>query len=328
MIVRFARRLCAAALGVATLGLAVPLAAHAAPAADWPTRPVKLVVPFPPGGGSDTVARVVATRLSERIGQPVVVENKAGGGGTVGVASALNSPADGYTLIWCSPAAQYLAPSDVPYKPFEDIAPVSLAVEATYLLVTSPQSPYKTLPDVIAAAKKDPVAINYATAGANGHGRLMGEYMKLLGGFDMQAIPFTGEGPAVIGLIGGDVQIGFISSAASLPQVQGGKLHAVANTSAKTFPGIPTDIAPVSKTLPDYDVTAINYVAVRAGTPQPIIDKASEALQAVLAEPQVKEQIAKLGVIARGSSPEELGARVKSEYEQWRDVRKQAGLPD
>ncbi|MBU4610408.1 tripartite tricarboxylate transporter substrate binding protein [Achromobacter sp. GG226] len=327
MTVRIARRLCVLALSAATLGAVVPLAAHAA-AGNWPDRPVKLVVPFPPGGGSDTVARIVAKSLSERIGQAVVVDNRAGGGGTVGVGSALKSPADGYTLIWCSPAAQYLAPSDVPYKPFEDLTPVSLAVEATYLLVTSPDSPYKTLPDVIAAAKKNPTAINYATAGANGHGRLMGEYMKMLGGFDMQAIPFTGEGPAMIGVIGQEVQIGFISSAASWPQVQSGKMHAIANTSAKAFPGIPESIAPVSRTLPGYDVTAINYVAVRTGTPPEIVQKASEALQAVLADPEVKAQIAKLGVIAQGSTPDALGARVKSEYEQWRDVRKQAGLPD
>lgn len=294
----------------------------------WPTRPLKLVVGFAPGGGADTTARIIAKALSEKLGQSIVIENRPGGGGTVGVASALREPADGYTLIWCSPAAQYLAPSDVPYKPFEDLTPVSLAVSATYLFVANVDLPYKTLPEMIAAAQADPNSVNYATAGAFGHGRMMGEYMKQLANFEMEPIPFQGEAPAVAAIMGGDVQVGFISSPASWPQVQAGRLHALANTTAIEFPGIPKTIPPVSDTIPGYDVTAINYVSMRSGTPQHIVEKASKAMQEVLAQPEVVEQIANFGVVAGGSTPEELGKRVRAEYEQWRDVMIQAGISE
>lgn len=317
------RVLAGAVIGALSLATTI---AHADP--NWPTRPIKLVVGFTPGGGADTMARIIAKPLSEKLGQSIVIENKPGGGGTVGVASALREPADGYTLIWCTPAAQYLAPSDLPYKPFEDLTPVSLAVSATYLLVANPALPYKTLGEMIAAAKAKPGSLNYATAGAFGHGRMMGEYMKLLAGFEMEPIPFAGEGPATVAIMGGDVQVGFISSPASLPQVQAGKLHALANTTAAAFPGIPESIRPVSETVPNFDVTAINYVAMRSGTPDDIVQRASQALQEVLAMPEIKEQIAAFGVVAQGSTPADLGKRVRAEYDQWRDVIIRAGISE
>lgn len=294
----------------------------------WPTRPLRMVISFAPGGGADTAARIVAKALSEKLGQSIVIENRPGGGGTVGVASALREPADGYTLIWCSPAAEYLAPADLPYKPFVDLAPVSTVTSATFLLVANPNQPYKNLPEMIAAAKAEPEAINYGTAGAFGHGRMMGEYMKQLADFEMQPIPFQGEGPAVAAIMAGDVQVGFISSPASWPLVQSGKLVALANTTKTEFPGIPKSIAPVSDTIPGYDVTAFNYLSMRAGTPRHIIDKASEALREVLAQADVKEQMATFGVVVNGSTPEELGERLQTEYKQWRGVMIQAGIAD
>lgn len=285
----------------------------------WPTRAVKLVVPFPPGGGADRMARLIGPPLSQRIGQPVVIENRAGGTGTVGVAASLRAPADGYTFVWCTPAAQYLAPPTVPYHPMKDLAPVSLAVVATYLLVANPSLPYRTLEDLIADAKRRPGAINYALGGLGGHGQLMGEYFNQKAGIKLTPIPYAGEGPALVGIMGGDVQVGFISSAVALPQVTAGKLRVLGSTSALRLPGIPAEIPSIAQTLPGYDLTAFNYIATRAGTPQPIIDRMSRALNEVLAMPAIKAQGAQVGVEMVGSTPQALGARVVAEREKWQD---------
>jgi tripartite-type tricarboxylate transporter receptor subunit TctC len=311
-----------AALGAALSGGALANT----PEAGWPARPLRLIVPFPPGGGSDTVARIMSTALAERLGQPVVVDNKPGGTGTVGVAFGLNAPADGYTAIWCTPAAQYLAPKSVRYDPMGDITPVSLTLAATYILLVDPKLPIHSVADLIAAAKAKPGSLNYGTSGTGGQGHLMGAYFNLSAGTDMTMIPFSGEGPALIGLIGGQVQAAFISSAVALPQVKAGKLRAIAMSSANRLPGIPEDIPPIAATLPGYDVTAINYIAMRSGTPRPIVDKLNKTINEVLATPAVRDKIAAVGVVPMGSTPEELGRRVAAERSKWADVLQKANI--
>lgn len=292
----------------------------------WPNRPLRLVVPFPPGGGSDTVARVMSTAIAERLGQPVVVENKPGGTGTVGVAYALQQPSDGYTLIWCTPAAQYLAPKSVRYDPIADLAPVSLTVAATYILLVDPKLPIRSVSDLIAFAKSKPGSVNYATSGTGGQGHLMGAYFNLMAGTDMTMVPFTGENPALVGVMGGQVHVAFISSAVALPQVRGGKLRAIGMSSADRLPGIPEDIPAIAATLPGYDVTAINYIAMRAGTPMPIVDRMSKVINEVLVDPPVRDKIAAVGVVPVGSTPEELGRRVTAERVKWAEVLKKANI--
>ena len=284
------------------------------------------MVPFPPGGGSDTVARIIGVALAERLGQPVVVENKPGGTGTVGVASALQSPADGYTLIWCTPAAQYLAPKSVRYDPVNDLTPVSLTVAAIYILLVNPALPIQRLSDLIAAAKARPGTVNYATAGTGGQGHLMGAYFNLQAGTDLTQVPYAGEGPALVGLISGQVQAAFISSAVALPQVKAGKLRAIGMSSANRLPGIPEDIPPIADTLLGYDVTAINYLALRSGTPRVIVERASRAINEVLVMPSVRDRIAAVGVVPVGSTPEELGRRVATERTKWAEVLQKANI--
>jgi tripartite-type tricarboxylate transporter receptor subunit TctC len=284
------------------------------------------MVPFPPGGGSDTVARIIGVALAERLGQPVVVENKPGGTGTVGVASALQSPADGYTLIWCTPAAQYLAPKSVRYDPVNDLTPVSLTVAAIYILLVNPALPIQRVSDLIAAAKARPGTVNYATAGTGGQGHLMGAYFNLQAGTDLMQVPYAGEGPALVGLISGQVQAAFISSAVALPQVKAGKLRAIGMSSANRLPGIPEDIPPIADTLLGYDVTAINYLALRSGTPRVIVERASRAINEVLVMPSVRDRIAAVGVVPVGSTPEELGRRVATERTKWAEVLQKANI--
>lgn len=309
------------------LALAHPATALAAgPEDNWPNRAIKLVVPFPPGGGSDTVARIIGTALAERLGHPVVIENKPGGTGTVGVAAALQSPADGYTLIWCTPAAQYLAPKSVRYDPINDLTPVSLTVAATYILLVNPSLPIQKVSDLIAAAKAKPGSVNYATAGTGGQGHLMGAYFNLLAGTDLTQVPYAGEGPALVGLIGGQVQAAFISSAVALPQVKAGKLRAIGMSSANRLPGIPEDIPAIADTLQGYDVTAINYLAMRSGTPKPIVERLSRLINEVLVTPAVRDRIAAVGVVPVGSTPEELGRRVTAERVKWAEVLQKANI--
>jgi tripartite-type tricarboxylate transporter receptor subunit TctC len=284
------------------------------------------MVPFPPGGGSDTVARIIGVALAERLGQPVVVENKPGGTGTVGVASALQSPADGYTLIWCTPAAQYLAPKSVRYDPVNDLTPVSLTVAAIYILLVNPALPIQRVSDLIAAAKARPGTVNYATAGTGGQGHLMGAYFNLQAGTDLMQVPYAGEGPALVGLISGQVQAAFISSAVALPQVKAGKLRAIGMSSANRLPGIPEDIPPIADTLLGCDVTAINYLALRSGTPRVIVERASRAINEVLVMPSVRDRIAAVGVVPVGSTPEELGRRVATERTKWAEVLQKANI--
>lgn len=309
----------------AAAGTALPAIANPA-LGGWPARPLRLVVPFPPGGGSDAVARVVAGPLAERLGQPLVVENKPGAAGVTGVSYALQQPADGYTVIWCTPAAQILTPRSARYDPVNDFAPVSQTVAAAYLLVVDPKLPIQTVADLIAAAKARPGTLNYATAGVAGQGHLMGAYFNQLAGTDMTMVPFTGEAPALIGLIGGQVQAAFISSAAALPQVRGGKLRAIGITPARRLPGLPEDVPPIGATLPGFDVTAINYIALRRGTPKPIVDHLSQLVNEVLALPAVRERIADVGVVPVGSTPDELGQRVLAERSKWAAVMQKANI--
>lgn len=315
------------ALAAALAGIATPFTALASgPESNWPHRPVRMVVPFPPGGGSDAVARILSTVLSEKLGQPVVLDNKPGGAGTVGVSYALQQPADGYTIVWCTPAAQYLAPKSVRYDPVADFAPVSQTVAATYILVVDPKLNIHSVADLVAAAKAKPGSINYATAGIGGQGHLMGAYFNLLAGTDMTMVPFTGEAPAITGVIGSQVHATFVSSAAALPQVKGGKVRAIGMSAANRLPGIPADIPPIAATLPGYDVTAINYIAMRSGTPKAIVDRLSKLINEALATPSVRDRIAAVGVVPVGSTPEELGQRVAAERTKWTDVLQKTNI--
>jgi tripartite-type tricarboxylate transporter receptor subunit TctC len=315
------------AITAALAGISAPFAALAStPEANWPNRPVRMVVPFPPGGGSDAVARILSTVLSEKLGQPVVLDNKPGGAGTVGVTYALQQPADGYTIVWCTPAAQYLAPKSVRYDPVADFAPVSQTVAATYILVVDPKLNIHSVADLVAAAKAKPGSINYATAGIGGQGHLMGAYFNLLAGTDMTMVPFTGEAPAITGVIGSQVHATFVSSAAALPQVKGGKVRAIGMSAATRLPGIPADIPPIAATLPGYDVTAINYIAMRSGTPKAIVDRLSKLINEALATPSVRDRIAAVGVVPVGSTPEELGQRVAAERTKWTDVLQKTNI--
>lgn len=318
-----ARRTACAAL-LASL-LAVPALA-AGPEDGWPSKPIRIIVPAPPGGGADSIARILSTALSEKLGQSVVIDNKPGAAGTLGVATGLQAPADGYTFIWCTPSAQILAPRSIRYDPVADLTPVSLLLSAAYILVVNPKLPYQSVNDLVAAARAKPGTINFGTAGTGTFGHLMGVSFGLATGTSLTQIPFTGEAPAMVAIIGGDVQMGFISSAAALPQVKAGKVRALGSSSATRMEGIPDDIPAVAGAAPGFDMVAINYLSARTGTPKGIVDKMSRTLHEVLTTPAVRERILALGVMPVGGMPEDLGRRVTAERTKWNDIMRRANI--
>ncbi|QHE84474.1 Bug family tripartite tricarboxylate transporter substrate binding protein [Hydrogenophaga sp. BPS33] len=292
----------------------------------WPNKPIRLIVPAAPGGGSDTVGRIVAQALTEKLGQPVLVDNKAGAAGTLGVAVGVQAPADGYTFIWCTPSAQIMAPPSVRYDALKDLVPVSLLVSASYLLVVGNQQPWTKVSDLVAAARAKPGSLNYGTAGTGSFGHYMAASFGLATGSDVVQIPYAGEGPAMVALMRGDVQFAFISGAGALPHVSSGRVRALGVSSASAMEGVPTDIPFVAGTVPGFDLVAINYMSARTGTPQPIVDKMSQAVQAVLAQPAVRERIVGLGVSPVSSTPDALGRRVLAERKKVHDTLKRANI--
>ena len=292
----------------------------------WPNKPIRLIVPAAPGGGADTVGRIVAQGLTEKLGQSVIVDNRAGAAGTLGVTSGLQSPADGYTFIWCTPSAQIMTPGSVRYDPVKDIVPVSLVVSASYLLVVGNQQPWQKVQDLVAAARAKPGSINYGTAGTGTFGHYMAASFGLATGSELVQIPYAGEGPAMVALMRGDVQMAFISGAGALPHVTSGRVRVLGVSSATHMEGVPKDIPFVATSVPGFDLVAINYIAARAGTPQPIVDKMSQAIQAVLATPSVRERIVGLGVSPVSSTPDALGRQVGVERRKVQDTLKRANI--
>lgn len=308
-------------------GASLLITPHARAAEDaWPSKPIRLIVPAAPGGGSDTVARIVAQALGEKLGQPVVVDNRAGAAGTLGVAVGLQAPADGYTFIWCTPSAQIMSPGSIRYDPVKDLAPVSLLVSASYLLVVGNQQPWRTVRELADAARDKPGQLNYGTAGTGSFGHYMAASFGLAAGGELTQVPFTGEGPAMVALMRGDVQMAFISGAGALPHVNSGRVRALGVSAAQPMEGMPTNIPAVAASLPGFDLVAINYLAARTGTPQPIIDRMSQAVQAVLSNPSVRERVLGLGVSPVASTPQVLGQRIATERKRVQDTLQRAGI--
>ncbi|MGB3069725.1 MAG: tripartite tricarboxylate transporter substrate binding protein [Ottowia sp.] len=310
---------------VAAPGLLASRAASATEAA-WPAKPIRLMVPAVPGAGSDSTARIIAQTVSERLGQPIIVENKPGGSGTVAASVGLLAPADGYTFIYCIPSTQIIPPKSVRYDPLKDLIPVSLAVSASFILVVNPSLPYRSLEDLVNAAKVSPGSINYGSSGTGTFGHLLGASFGLATRTDLTHIPFTSEPPVTTAIIGGELQMAFISSSVSLPLIQGGKLRALGVSSAKRMAGIPNNIPLVSETVPGYDMATFNYISARAGTPRPIVEKMSKAITETMADPAVRERFYARGLNPGGGSPEDLGKLIGAERLKLTDLIQKANI--
>lgn len=298
-------------------------------AQSYPTRPIRMIVPFAPGGGADLSARLVAEPLGAVLGQPVVVENRGGAGGTIGTAAVAQAPADGYTLLYGTPGPlitnRYLMAS-LPYDPDRDFAPVSLLTRGAYVMAVHRDVPAHTVADVIALAKAHPGELSFASSGIGAGSHLSGELLCMDADIRMSHIPYRGTGPALQDVAAGRVTMSIDSYGPMLPLLQSGHLRAIAVTSAQRMVELP-DVPTVAETIPGFEVGVINYICVRSGTPAPIIQRLNQALVQVLADPELKARMQAAGSSPPVSStPEELGAMLRSEAAKWGDVIHRAGI--
>jgi tripartite-type tricarboxylate transporter receptor subunit TctC len=305
--------------------LAMAFAAHAA---GYPERPVKIIVAYPAGGANDTVARTISEELSRDLGQPFVVENKGGAGGTIGADIASKAPADGYTLFMAA-GAHALAPSlhrSLPYDIVNDFQPVSQAAIGTYMLVVHPSVKATTVAELVALAKANPGKLSYASSGVGAPPHLAGVLFQQKTGTELNHVAYKGDTPAITDLVGGQVQLAFISPGALIPHIRAGRLRPLAVTSqsrSSVFPDLPTlDEAGVK----GYALGTWWGLLAPAGTPDAIVDTLAKAMAKATSVPAVKERFESLGFEAHGSSPAEFGKFIKEEVARYSELAKSAGV--
>ena len=308
--------------GIAAFALAA--AATAAQAQEWPTQSVKIVVPFPPGGTTDQIARHIQKPLGELLGQTVIVENKGGGSGSIGAALVANSAPDGYTWL-LSFDTHGVNPSLIPNLPFDtlkDLQQVMLVGTSPMLITAHPSTPYNSFKEVLDAAKKDPTKVSFGTIGSGSLGHLAMQLVQSQVGAKMTHIPYKGGGPLVQDSVAGHVPVSIGSAALMSPSVKAGRLRAIGVTSAKRFAPIP-DVPTISEQgVPGFDSEAWWGLHVRAGTPRAIIDKMHKAFSQALQTPAVEEKLTAQGVILRMTSPEEFSKFLENEVTRWQKVVK------
>ena len=298
-----------------------------AAALDYPTRPVRWIVPYTPGGGTDITARIIAQWLSERLGQQFVIENKPGAGNNIGTETVVHSPPDGYTLLLVNPANAINATlyPKLSFNFLRDIVPVGGVMRVPNVMEVNPDVPAKTVAEFIAYAKANTGKVNWATSGNDTSVHLSGELFKLMTGVQMANIPYKGSAPALTDLIAGTVQVIFDNMPPSLPHIRSGKLRALAVTTAMRSDALP-DVPTVAETVPGYEASALYGMGVPKGTPPEIIDKLNKEINAALADPNVKARLADLGGMLIAGSPADFGKLVAAETEKWAKVIKDGGV--
>ena len=317
--------LLACALASATLP-----AAHAqAPAASWPSKPIRWVVPFPPGGAMDAIARTLGEKAGKTLGQPFVIENKPGAGGNIGADFVAKQPGDGYTLMITSIGMATNKPlyGKLSYDPIKDFAPVSLLAVVSNVLVTNATQPdVKTAKDVIAAARKAPGKLTYASAGNGTSIHLAGEVFTSLAQVDMLHVPYKGSGPAVSDLLGGQVNYMFDSITSARPHIESGKLRALGLTTAKRSKSLPNVPTLAEAGLPGYEVSPWFAVFMPAATPKDIVAKVNAALLEAMNDPDVVKRFETIGAEPVGSTPEEMAQHLARESERWTKLIQERGI--
>lgn len=322
---KFGRVFTAVSLVAATL-LSVP----GALAQSYPNREIRLIVPFAPGGGSDALARIVGQRLSEKLGQSVIVENRAGAGGNIGTDAVAKSPPDGYTLVLgvVGPISINVTLfGNLPYDPIKDLAPITQAVSVTNLLVVPPSLGVKTFPELIALIKKraDSNPLTFGTGGPGTAAHLAGEMLKTMTKGNLVHVPYKGSGPAIVDLIGGRVDMLFDNMPSALPHVRDGKLIALAVPTAKRSPAVPEIPTVAESGLPGFAMENWYGFLAPAKTPEPIIRLLNKEIVAILRSPEIKDRLAGLGLDVVGNSPEEFAALIREEVPKYRTIVEASG---
>ncbi len=289
---------------------------------DYPNRSIRLIFPYGPGGGTDIVARWLAPKLSDAWKQSVVIDNREGGGSTIGTALAARANPDGHTLVLVT-ATFAINPSlhkKLPYDSAKDFAPVSQVTSSLYVIAVNPAIPATTIKQLVALARFSPGKISYATAGNGSSGHLGMELLKSMAGIDMVHVPYKGAGPATIAVVGGQVQLIMGSTTAALPQIRGNRLRPLAVTTAKRFPILPEVPTVAEAGLPGYEVDGWYGILAPAGTPAERLRLVSEQLALTLSSPELKERLSRDGIEPRGTSPQAFARYITSEMTQWAKV--------
>jgi tripartite-type tricarboxylate transporter receptor subunit TctC len=303
------------------------LAAAPAGAQTFPTKPVRFVVPFAAGGSTDTLARAMAIKLPDHLGQPVVIDNRTGANGDIGMLLVAKAPADGYTIVLGYIANIGIGPSlyKMPYDPVKDFAPITQVAGASNIMTAHPSVPAKNLKDFIAYARANPGAINFATSGVASVGHLTGELLNELGGMKMVHVPYKGSGQAISDLVGGHVKVMISGMASTLPHVKTGKLRALAVTGLQRSDAAP-DVPTIAESgFPGFEARSWFGVLAPAATPRPIISRLHADIVKSLQHPDVKQRLTGIGFDVVGSTPEEFAAYIKSEITKWAKVVKASG---
>lgn len=313
---------------VALSFVALAICAGVAAAQSYPSKPVRVIVPFAPGGSTDIVARLLAPRLSENLGQSVVVENRAGGGTTIGMDYVAKSAPDGHTL-GVATLTFALNPSlfpKLPYNTEKDFAPVSLVSIVPFVMAIHPSVPARSVKQLIGLAKSKPGALNYSSSGIGSASQMAAELFKYMTGTNMVHIPYTGGGPAMVALLSGQVSLFVISIPGGLPHFKSGKLVPLGVTSSKRDPTLP-DVPTIAESgLPGYELLEYQGIVAPAGTPRAVINRLQQEIVKSLTAPDLKERFTTSGAYAVGSTPEELADHVKKEIIAWAKVIKAAGI--
>jgi tripartite-type tricarboxylate transporter receptor subunit TctC len=310
------------ALGMIGAALAAPATAQTA----WPVKPIRMISPYPPGGGTDAVGRIVAQALSEQLGQQLIVDTRPGASGQIGTELATKAPADGYTLLLGNVAPIAILPAanpKLPYDPLRDLAPISLAATSDYILTVHPSLPVKSLKDLIALAKKRPGELSFASSGALGGPHLAGELLNLLGGINVLHVPYKGNGPAAVAVLSGETTMLYGTGPAVVPFAQQGKMRIIATTGLKrSMPDIPA----MAEQLKDFQVTQWYGLLAPTGTSRDIVDRLAKEIARAVADPKHAQALVKLGTEPTSNSPAEFRRFIEGEIGRYTKVVRAAGI--
>jgi tripartite-type tricarboxylate transporter receptor subunit TctC len=312
-------RICAAFFALAVVG---------AFAQTYPDRAIRIIVPYPPGGGADITARPIAQALSEKWGVPVVLEHRSGASGMIGADIVAKAPPDGYTLLMSASAEVALNVPLFPkmtYDPVRDLAPITLATTTPMALVVHPSLPFNSAQEYIAAARVKPGSMTYASAGSGSAHHFAGEWLKMLANIDMVHAPYKGQAPALTDIIGGHVSSGFATLLPAMKHVRAGKLRALAVSTLKRAPLLP-DVPPLADTVPGFDVTQWNAVWAPAGTPKDVLEKLGAEIRLIVQSADYRTRMAEQGSEAVGGSASDLAAFQKAEIDKYRRIAQQARI--
>lgn len=320
------RYLCATTFGIAICALGYM---HSAALAQiYPSKPIRLISPYAPGGGTDILGRLIGKKLTESLGQSVVVENRPGAGGLIGTELVAKSPADGYTIMLASPSPIVVAPhlyKKLPYSPLKDLTPITLVSIVPAIMAVHPSVPARSVKELIQLAKAKPGQLTYSSSGNGGTGHLAGAMLDSMAGTRMIHVPYKGTGPATTAVVAGEVSLSFSNMISMLPHVKSGRVRALAVTSAKRSPVLP-DVPAVAETVPGYAAGPWYGVLAPAGTPAAVIDLLNREIVKMLHTPELKDNLSAEGAEPIGSSPAEFAALLKVETERWGRVVREADI--